>query len=739
MSLVNQQHNSRYNHWKSYLFLLFIALVAYWPLSFQLFSVKNDAIHYFLPVRYTISNSIQHGYFPFWANSFYLGYPIHGDMQSGVWNPFVQFISLFTTYNVTILHLECLLYIFLAGAGMYKFSGLVSTSTISRLTAACAYMLCGFMLGSGEFTNWLASAAFIPFTLFYYYRFLHTPAFGDALKTALAIWLLFVCGYPADSIMIVYILVGFFLFYFIKHRSLLAGDKALVRKHLIYHAVLIIISFLLLAPALLSYFELLPYYSRGTGTGVNEAMINSFDAKSSLSFISPWSVVASDFPASGDITGRNIFIGLFPLVFAAASFFLKSSRLKTILQVAVIIGFLFCLGDATPFRRICYNLLPGMNTFRHPSHFRLYTILPLLLLATITLDQFLRREKAVIKMIRTVSFSLAAILLLLAIITLSTGDSGKLFGIFSAISDRENLKIFLQDITWKDMLLLSCFLQMFFLVIFLFMIRSKKSFAQKTFLALHIINLVINSALVLPATFVSKTPPSRINSLISEKAGYYDPSSFNKTLLENTDGAFDNSNEIGLSFFYSQQPGLTKITNSPAFLSSMDSLVQTNLLYNYILNKPVAWISGQTKPLTDTILLKDSNNACGYSFSNNTNLLAIDSCDLPAGNVTITGVAPGRFVMKVNAYFPCVLNLSQDYHHNWTAAINGRPVIVEKANIAFMNIPLQKGSFEVEWRYKTGIICYAFIISLFILLCILAFLTVGYIRTTNKNGIKQNA
>src|SRR5450631_2045090 len=111
MQPVIHHNNFHYSHWKSYLFLLFIALIAYWPISFQLFSIKNDAIHYFLPVRYIISSSIQHGYFPYWANSFYLGYPIHGDMQSGVWNPFVQFASLFTTYNVTVLHIEYLLYI----------------------------------------------------------------------------------------------------------------------------------------------------------------------------------------------------------------------------------------------------------------------------------------------------------------------------------------------------------------------------------------------------------------------------------------------------------------------------------------------------------------------------------------------------------------------------------------------------------------------------------------------------
>src|ERR1700730_16621143 len=82
------------NTFKHLLLLAFFAAVSYWPVSLHLYSLKNDALNYFLPVRWQISDSINEGYFPFWAPYFNLGYCLHGDMQSGVWNPFVWLFSI---------------------------------------------------------------------------------------------------------------------------------------------------------------------------------------------------------------------------------------------------------------------------------------------------------------------------------------------------------------------------------------------------------------------------------------------------------------------------------------------------------------------------------------------------------------------------------------------------------------------------------------------------------------------
>src|SRR4051812_20415090 len=103
-----QQKKLNEGNYPFYFLLFFIGIVAYWPLSLQVFSLKNDAITYFLPFRFQISESIRNGFFPFWSPYIYTGLPLHADIQSGAWNPVVLLISLFTRYNMSVLEFECM-------------------------------------------------------------------------------------------------------------------------------------------------------------------------------------------------------------------------------------------------------------------------------------------------------------------------------------------------------------------------------------------------------------------------------------------------------------------------------------------------------------------------------------------------------------------------------------------------------------------------------------------------------
>lgn len=161
-------------HYQHYFLLLIICLLAYWPLSFGIFSVKNDAIHYFLPYRFHISEALRNGEAPFWSPYIYLGNPIQGDMQSGAWNPVVWLLSVFGRYDITLFHYENLFYIFLGGAGMYKLSHRLVDHGKTAFLMGASYMLSGFMLG-GQLINWLAAAAFLPFIIHYYLLFLKIP------------------------------------------------------------------------------------------------------------------------------------------------------------------------------------------------------------------------------------------------------------------------------------------------------------------------------------------------------------------------------------------------------------------------------------------------------------------------------------------------------------------------------------------------------------------------------------
>src|SRR6478672_3289306 len=97
----NLQTKRAHWHKKDLVFLVLLSIACYWPLSFGVFSAKNDNIVQFLPVRFQVSEAIRHGILPLWSPYMYLGYPIHGDMQGGAWNPVVWLRSVFGRYNIT--------------------------------------------------------------------------------------------------------------------------------------------------------------------------------------------------------------------------------------------------------------------------------------------------------------------------------------------------------------------------------------------------------------------------------------------------------------------------------------------------------------------------------------------------------------------------------------------------------------------------------------------------------------
>ena len=100
-------------HW---LVLLACCLIGYWPLSSSLFILKMTPTSISPPNRFLISDAIRHGHsLQWWTPYLQMGHPLHGDMQSGAWNPLVWLDLLVTRYNMTALHAETLLYILIGG------------------------------------------------------------------------------------------------------------------------------------------------------------------------------------------------------------------------------------------------------------------------------------------------------------------------------------------------------------------------------------------------------------------------------------------------------------------------------------------------------------------------------------------------------------------------------------------------------------------------------------------------
>ena len=681
-------------HYKNYLLLLIICLLAYWPLTLGIFSVKNDAIHYFLPYRFAISEALRNGEGPFWSPYLYLGNPIQGDMQSGAWNPVVWIFSAIGRYDLTLFHYEYLLYIFLGGAGMYKLTNRIVVHADTALLIAVSYMLSGFMLG-GQLINWLAAAAFLPFVIHYFLLANRTLSAGYAVKTGLSLYLLFTAGYPSFFILTGYLLVILFIIKLTDRIQNRNNRPAQLGKFISVQLLVLLVFAGLSVPAIVSYIDLLPYYQRGSGTSYQDSVTNAFDVKHFLSLLFPFSIKANNISSVTDITCRNIYFGLFPLLFLFA-FPPKRSLQNILLLLLAVFALLFSLGDSTPVRKICYGFIPLMDTFRHPSQMRLFFILAILLLAAPGIKRIMTRDFSSIELKKLTSIiAICGILLLL--LTIFAFGRSNFFSIVTGPGNNgpgERLKNIFESASLANTVAINGVLQLCFIALFIW---GYKKLRLSTYLlpVLWITNMVLMAQLVLPASFVSKVSPAAINKTIHASPRGFPVSDLQNSLADNSKDAFDNFAVNGLNYFYNKKIGISKVTNSPAFLTQEDQFIQTILLYNYVASMPVAYFADSVLRMEDTITLSHTGN-CHYAFSN---------MPLPGRNCTgkkkahITAVSSTIFEIETESDSTAMLVLTQNYYPDWHATIDNTPRNIMKVNMSFMGVIIPPGKHKVQFRF----------------------------------------
>lgn len=715
-------------HYKNYFLLLVICLLAYWPLTFGVFSVKNDAIHYFLPYRFQIGETIRYGELPFWNPYIYLGYPIHGDMQSGAWNPIVWLFSFWGRYDITSFHFENLLYIFLGAVGMYKLTNRLTAHSHTALLLAVSYMLSGFML-SGQLINWLAAAAFLPFVLHYYLKTLSSASFANAVKTGLALYFLLVAGYPSFFIVTGYILLLLFILAIInraKHKETLVVPW---KKFILQHLLLVVVFTGLALPAIVSFIELLPYYQRGGGTGYNDVIQNSFEPQHLLSFLFPSAIKATDIVSATDVTCRNIYIGLFTLLLLA-SIPPKFNRRNILLLSLAIFAFLFSLGDATPIRKICYRIIPLMDTFRHPSQMRLFLLFALLLLAAPGLKKFLTGELSVIQLKRLKQLTVVLLIAFAAIAVIALFQSSFLKNIsgfnFTAI------KNFFDNTTLADAIAVNGIIQLTFLIIF-FLLFKKSIHHKILFSALWVINLFVMAQLVLPSTFVGKTSPKEINALIHSFPKGFPVAGLDNSITTNSKDATADFDKIALRYFYNKKIGISRITNSPSFLNQQELFIQSNFLYNYVASLPVVYIADSIVRIKDTASIL-SGAGCKYAFTESVQPGG-NTCPTNNNTAAITNMSANRFEIEADVTSPSLLVLTQNYHHYWKVSVDGKPATIYKTNVSFMGTALSTGKHRIVFCYCPSATLTAIWVMLATVILLLIVVAVSLVRQ-NRSSLK---
>ena len=242
-----------------FIFFPVFTLIVLWPLSSFLFSLKNDALTYYYPVRTLISDALNNGELPLWTPYINMGYPLHADMQSGAWSPVVWLFSFFTKYSLGAFHTELFFYLAAGAIGFYYLCRSYQWSKQISFIIAISYQFSGFITDSIQFFSCISSACYIPFIFLFVKKLIDHQQMKDAVFASLFIYLLFTGGYPALFIINFYFLAAYFLFRFFQNND----KKIFVRKIALPILIMIALVILLDLPAIISFVSHLDYIERG--------------------------------------------------------------------------------------------------------------------------------------------------------------------------------------------------------------------------------------------------------------------------------------------------------------------------------------------------------------------------------------------------------------------------------------------------------------------------------------------
>ncbi len=684
-----------------FIFFPLITVVILWPITLHIFTLKNDALTYYYPVRTLISDALHNYQLPLWTPYINMGYPLHADMQSGAWNPVIWIFSLLTNYSLGGFHAEMLFYFSFAGIGFYFLCKDFDCPKSIAVTAAIAYQFSGFMIDSVQFFTCISGACYLPFVFLFFRRMTLLYNMKNALLLAFFLFLLFTGGYPSLFIITGYTLLACSLFHFFAKT-----EKKVFLKLFLPQAGVACLFFLLLSlPAIISFAQHLTAIERGKSQSLAVVLENSMNPVTMLSLLSPFATTANDNWLHSSVLMRSVYMGIIPLIFLIYAFYDKVHRKNKemiffLFYAIIMLGMAW--GEFFFLRQFAYYTLPLMDSFRHPALFRLFAIFFLLLIAASALRswEISHQEKATA--LRNIIITLIALAMILGIATMvfPTAGSGLLKPNFT---DVKNLlaQLHFQQRYFIQLPILTAVLLLSYWAIL-------KNRSTRLICLVTIADLFFAAQLNMPVTVFGAKRFASTEKLIDRNPARF-PVPDNHSIEENSLNSTDENMLTGSRLPFTKKIGRNDYYITPGNLIKQDEFYESPLK-DIVFNNPVLYFA-------------DSLLAINKQFAPTANTAMADS----SGKIQITTFNANE--MEVLAYkkTPGLLVYLQNNYPGWKAFIDGKQATVIPVNITFMAITMPAGSHHIIFKYQPqGIInaWYAALVSfviLVILYCLLFF------------------
>ena len=722
-----------------YSILLLIVVLGYWQISFLTFSLKWDFIDVVFPFRFYFSESIQSGYFPFWNPYQQTGTPFFTDLQAPTFYPELLFISIFTGYGIYVMQFLFVIYTFIAAIGMYKLSYHFNKNRETSLFAGIAYSLSGYIVGHGQHLFLLVGAAWIPFVIVYYLKLNQKRNFSDLLKTAVFIFLMVSGAYQALSFTLFYLMVLIFLFFIIKEisRKNLKGIIEIIKANI--YLLLLVIVFLL--PLIVSTFEILTSVDRLTG-GVNlsQTLANGQTFKSIISFVLPFSTLNyGEFFGGVDVSMRNHYFGLIPLIFFIAALFQKHSKL-----MYLIFGFgLIIIASSfsfLPVRKFMFNYVPFMNLFKYAAYIRVFGLLSFILLAADYFAFFQKNFRKEKKKVMTLCIAFSIILLSLILYSISKVTIND-FGLL--LAGKYSFYEILKNMSFYQNVLVQAVFQ--FLVVLLFILilvlHKRLKYPFRLIIIIFFIEMFAATQLNLASTVGDSTnKPYRMKKDLSLFPDKF-PIPVNDKII------FNDKKHASFQPFWRNTYIFSKQVAFGAF-SSFELNTYNKLdddypnLKNTVLNNHLFYFSDtiiSLKHFADSRIhqQKDSKHLffSDEDFTHLSDKIVATDCD---DEISILEFSPNKVVVETTTKNDQFFTMLQTNYKGWKAYIDNNSTPIYTSNFNYRTILLPKGNHTIIYEYRNNKIVILYFISN-ILFFITILLLLGLSFKKNNYSVKTFA
>jgi hypothetical protein len=363
----------------------------------------SDIMNEGFPYRFSLSDALKSNHLPLWVREIYGGFPLLARAEAGICYPLnIILFGLLSPYSA--LNIVILLTIVTAGIGMYLYVREVGGNFISGIMGGIAFSFSGYLLSHLKHLSNVNAACWLPLGLFLIERSIKRNDFRYLLWFGLLFGMQHLSGHTQVAYYSSVIYIFYFLFRYYRHQKENNKHKIKLLKSIMeiiknktgwMFAGMLLLGSLLGAIQLIPTYELVSLSQRSDGVTFEYASRYAYDPANFLTFFYPY--------INGDVgnatyTGNSIFwedygyvgVTVFLLALYGSIRLWKNWYVK-FFSIAAILSYILVLGSHTPVYEFAFNYFPGMKYFRFPTRFLLIADFSLVLLASLSFTQIVKR------------------------------------------------------------------------------------------------------------------------------------------------------------------------------------------------------------------------------------------------------------------------------------------------------------------------------------------------------------